>query len=143
MQRVILVVQFSLYLDQARLKIKFINTKVLGDAYRMKCDITIGKASKCDVYIRISINGEIVKDFKSELKVIKSQVATNLDWVYATPEPISLNSKIVIEMFDHDEDSEDDLMAKWTLSPDQIGQRTTLSSGRITRNELTIEAKWL
>lgn len=109
----------------------------------MKCDFTLDRVSACDVYLRVSINDEIVKDFKPHRKIIWPGLVTALNLEYTTPEPISKNSEILIQMFDWDESTADDEMGEWILTKDQIGKRVTLVSGVISKNELTIEAQWI
>lgn len=131
---------FSLYLGKARFQIKFLTANVFGDAFRLKCDPPDGRS--CDVYVKVQI-GDIIVDFKPQRQTLKTKRLQHLNWEYTTPEPISKNSEISIQMYDHDDITSDDLMAEWTLTPDQIGERVTLSTSDFTKNHLTILAKWL
>lgn len=106
--------------------------------------MTTMKASDCDVYFKIRINDETVKDFRSNYQTVRPDwpiIINNME--YTTPEPIAKDSTIEIEMYDWDSDKKDDLMGKWTLTKSKIGKPVTLNSGFISNNELGILAKWL
>lgn len=67
-----------------------------------------------------------------QTKTVASQNFAQIYQTYVSDTPIPKNSKIVIEMWDYDRFTCDDLMSSWTLNPEKHfgGGGTTLYDNR-------------
>lgn len=104
--------------------------------------------SRVNAILILLIDGE--KLFRT--KEIENNEEPSYDHEYRTGTSVSKDSKIVIQMWDDDNTTADDLMDEWTAKHSDIDGKVKtyvsskyklLSNGLVLKNSITSQAEWL